>query len=316
MADKDDVYKADEIKDGDVTRYTDDAGNTIEYVEHDGLHQPLYELKIGAVPDFRANIKRIQGMPCRESDVFICAYPKAGTHWVWEITRMLVKGTTEYEKESKETVTTEFHLPEEFEAIPSPRVFNTHLPFRHLPKGIVKKRCKMIFIQRNPKDVAVSFYNHTKNFDYLFYNGDWDHYLKLFLSEKIFYQGWFQYTSEWETVMTDNSHIDFLKLYYEDLTKDPLSEIAKIGTFLDVEFDDKFVAAIAEKCSFKNLKTANVSKEYTFSNNQQIDVGLMFRKGKVGDWKNWFTVAQSEEFDTVYRNKMKDSKFQYSYSVA
>lgn len=107
-----------------------------------------------------------------------------GTHWVWEITRMLVKGSTDYEQKSKETVTNEFHLPEEFDTMPSPRIFNTHLPFRHLPRDMKNKRCKMIFVQRNPKDVAVSFFHHTKNFDYLFYNGDWDHYFKLFVSER------------------------------------------------------------------------------------------------------------------------------------
>lgn len=38
---------------------------------------------------------------------------------------------------------------------------------------------------------------------------------------------------------------------------------------------------------------------------------LSLTTGKVGDWKNHFTVAQSEQFDEDYKKKMKNTTVQF-----
>ena len=45
-----------------------------------------------------------------------------------------------------------------------------------------------------------------------------------------------------------------------------------------------------------------------------IIIDLAF-SGEVGDWKNWFTVAQNEEFDQLYFDKMKDSKLNFRFEI-
>ena len=35
--------------------------------------------------------------------------------------------------------------------------------------------------------------------------------------------------------------------------------------------------------------------------------------GKVGDWKNYFTVAQNEEIEKVLKERMNDSSFKFEY---
>lgn len=85
----------------------------------------------------------------------------SGTHWVWEIIRMLRKGNAEYEKDVKEVAFLDFRSLEQIQDLPSPRVLNCHYPLRNIPKQIFEKGTPIVHVQRNPKDVFVSYYHHT-----------------------------------------------------------------------------------------------------------------------------------------------------------
>ena len=51
------------------------------------------------------------------------------------------------------------------ELLPSPRLLQTHLPYDVIPKGKDDTTtCKYIYIARNPKDTAVSYYHFMLNF--------------------------------------------------------------------------------------------------------------------------------------------------------
>lgn len=70
------------------------------------------------------------------------------------------------------------------DTLPSPRILKTHLPHRRIPKSENKEmQCKYVYVARNPKDVAVSYFHFT---DYLRkrgngLNGPWEYYVKLFI---------------------------------------------------------------------------------------------------------------------------------------
>ena len=80
-----------------------------------------------------------------------------------EMTQMLIKGKAEFSSKAKESCMMEFHLPEEYVQLEKPRVFNSHFTPRCMPKAMFDKKCKIIMLQRNPKDILTSLYHHIKN---------------------------------------------------------------------------------------------------------------------------------------------------------
>ncbi|KAK3101173.1 hypothetical protein FSP39_001523, partial [Pinctada imbricata] len=142
-----------------------------------------------------------------------------GTHWLWEVVSMTVKGISDYEPRSKESTMLDFHVPEDFDNIARPRVLNTHLPFNLLPKKILEKRCKILYLQRNPKDMMVSGFNHLKkmvppNAPPLLWE-DWLHYL---FTGQIMGVGWHKHKKGYEDILEERSdHV--LPLFYEDMKK-------------------------------------------------------------------------------------------------
>ena len=80
--------------------------------------------------------------------------------------------------------------------VPSPRLIKSHLPYSIIPKGSSDgTKCKYIYIARNPKDVAVSYFHFTVSLKSSGngYNGPWEFFSKLFIdgNGKIYQVGHF-----------------------------------------------------------------------------------------------------------------------------
>ena len=70
---------------------------------------------------------------------------------------------------------------------PSPRIFKVHLQFHEVPMGDSDaNRPKYIYVARNPKDTAVSFYHHYRGFKVYGFDTDrtWDEFFDMFINNK------------------------------------------------------------------------------------------------------------------------------------
>ncbi|CAH3169017.1 unnamed protein product [Porites evermanni] len=109
--------------------------------------------------------------------------------------------------------------PFSLDTLPSPRILKSHLPLNSIPKSDNKEmQCKYIYVARNPKDIAVSYFHFTEHRRKAGngFSGPWEFYAKLFIEGNVCWNAWNDHVLGWWK-HRDDPNILFLK--YEDLHK-------------------------------------------------------------------------------------------------
>ncbi|PVD31441.1 hypothetical protein C0Q70_06853 [Pomacea canaliculata] len=242
----------------------------------------------------------------RNDDVLLITYPKSGTHWLWEVVSMLTRGSTTL---LSDTMTHIDYFPlEVIDILPSPRVLATHMPVTQVPRDFFTRRCKMILCVRNPWDVALSFFHFVRNLQTFEYSGEWDGFFDLFLQGNVPYSSWFEHSREWLDLLSSNTNI--LLVLFEDMHKDLKQELARIARFLDVPMTNDLAEAIQRETTFTNM--AKNKFDYTIAYSK-TGVSPIFRKGKVGDSKNWFTDSQASLVEMAYHRELGENRHKLNY---
>ncbi|XP_043942182.1 sulfotransferase family cytosolic 1B member 1-like isoform X1 [Protopterus annectens] len=266
------------------------------------------------------NYDAISKFQARPDDLLIATYPKAGTTWIQEIVDMIYNEGDE-EKCKRAPVFIRFPFIDLWPSVlippgivhaertPSPRIIKTHFPFQLVPKSFWEQNCKVIYVARNAKDTVVSFYYFDKMNRGQPDPGTWEEYFLNFLQGNVSWGSWFDHVRGfWDK--KDKHRI--LYLFYEDMKENPEREIRKVITFLEKDLPDSVVNKIVHHTSFLVMKE-NPMANYSTLPKAVFDqsTSVFMRKGQVGDWKNHFTVAQNEEFDEVYKEKMSGTSLRF-----
>ncbi|XP_032071467.1 amine sulfotransferase-like [Thamnophis elegans] len=264
------------------------------------------------------DLDSLDSFEIRDDDIFVITYPKSGTVWTQNIVSLI---TYEGHRDGTENITlidrapwleyNIFHV--DLPNRPSPRVICSHLPYYLVPKGLRKRRAKIIYVLRNPKDVLVSSYHFHKISDKMETPKDFDTFFEKFLAGKVVCSSWLDHIEGWSAHKGD---FNILFLSYEEMKKDLRSSVLKICNFLGREITEKEVDEVVYQATFDNMKVDS-RVNYTLMPPEIVDFskGSFLRKGTVGDWKNHMTVAQSERFDRVFKERMEKLPFKFCWDI-
>src|SRR5262249_30200749 len=79
-------------------------------------------------------------------------------------------------------------------AQPGRRRFHSHLPYALMP-GAKSNIAKYVYVARNPKDNAISFYFHSRS--KLGYDGTWDGFFERYLSGEVVVGPYLEHVVDW-----------------------------------------------------------------------------------------------------------------------
>ncbi|GAB6024010.1 hypothetical protein CHUAL_008736 [Chamberlinius hualienensis] len=273
---------------------------------HDVMIQPFY--------DGRA-------LKARDTDVLVASYPKTGTTWTQEITYLIVHDG-DFEKAT--SAPTEVRSPcieipaggiRAIEEAEDPRLIKTHLPYELLPSSFIENKTKkIIYIARNPKDTIVSWYHFMTMVGYSGYNGTFEEFVDLFCSERLWYSSFARNVlSYWNRRHQEN----ILFLFYEELQNNLKSSVIKIMKYLEKDLTDDQINRIVEHASFENMKKnpmANYSHGGAAIKMPDSKTDFL-RKGKTGDWRNYFNDETNKKVDDYVEKHFKGSGIVFDYHV-
>ncbi|XP_067930825.1 sulfotransferase 1E1-like [Watersipora subatra] len=262
---------------------------------------PSYQAEEGVcIPqyaDIEKNLKRLSEFQPRNTDYIFCSYPKSGTHWVYEIIRMLVSGLLNYTADPIYNLESGNYAdsdgPKESS---SPRVLHTHLPPDMLPKSITER--KMVYILRDPRDQLVSLYHHHQGLKWSpkmsftdFFKNVQDY------PEKVEYGNWFRNPYQWWVNYRGRDNVLFV--FYEDLINDIHFQITRIAQFYGLEVTPSLVSQIAKKTKFAEMKYQKpVGDWFSLWHKGSFSI---YRNGRIGNWVDYFTPEMNHAFNEFFK---------------
>lgn len=190
-----------------------------------------------------------------------------------------------------------------------PYLIKNHLPVGFLPKTIWTTDSKIIYIARNPKDVALSFYHHYKN--YFKYDGTLDEFYGLFLDDLVEFGPWVEHVKEFWKLRT---HKNMLFLTYEEMKKNLPDCIQKTANFLGKQVTEEQIQQSVHYLQFDSMKERD-SQQFAeafykaVGGNQDVikkKAEQFFRKGEVGAYKKEMPEEFVKRFDELVRQKFGD----------
>ncbi|CAN7014576.1 unnamed protein product [Brassica rapa subsp. trilocularis] len=275
------------------------------------------------------NVQR--GLQPQDTDIIIASFPKSGTLWIKALTVALFQRSENPSSGDDHPLLSnnphdlvpilEMHLYRDTHkpdltkiSSSSQRLFSTHMPFHTLQEALKYSPCKVVYICRDAKDCMVSRWR----FICRCLNKEEDRNILESMFESfcsgvaLFGPFWDHILSYWKANLENPNHVLFMK--YDEVKTDPHSQLKKLAEFLGCPFSEEeekngCVDEILEMCSLSKLRSLEVNM--TGESVDGIDNKNHFRKGIVGDWKNYLTPEMGNKMDMIMEEKLKDSGLKF-----
>lgn len=231
----------------------------------------------------------------RPDDTFIVTYPRSGTTLMQFLMHQLLgDGDVSFDHISQVVPWFERSLAVgmltagDLAAMPRPRLFKSHLARCWVPGG-----CRYIYITRDGRDVAVSYYHFYRS--HLRFEGSFEQFFQRFLRGEVQYGSWFKHTAGWHAHRGDPS---ILFLRFEDLVGSLPDCLESVIRFCRLSVTPERRSRILDRCSFDFMKRHEAKFDFTTEHLLERGYRLQafLREGKTGVGIETLTPGQEAAF--------------------
>lgn len=246
-----------------------------------------------------------------QSILFVAGLPKSGTTWLEKMLSSLdgfqsimIPQAVRYEQQNGESHS--FDLPENIFTAFDKALIVLKLHIHGSAKNfqvLLKNNLKFVVIYRDLRDVAVSYIFYVQRTAYhpehnIYKNLDIPTALHQFAKTLLpAYMAWIDAWYQYET------HQLCCMITYEQLKAKPFETFQRVLKHYDLSVPKHEIEEIITQNEFKNLSGGR--------KNGQTDNQSFFRKGKSGDWVNYF----DEAIKQLYKAQMGDFLIRYGFEA-
>lgn len=187
--------------------------------------------------------------------------------------------------------------------LPRPRILKSHQSF-------APKYPRVIYIVRDPRDVAVSYYNYSIKVKKITEDEPIEQWIESFITGRCagveFYNQigtWAENVGSW--LGAKSSSEDFLLLKYEDLLKDGLTSMRAVSSFLNVFADDEQLAKVIELSSANHMREQEKKTGWQPKGKDIRSDISFFRTARSSNWQAEIVKEAVAKIETAWQGLME-----------
>ncbi|MFU8831231.1 MAG: sulfotransferase domain-containing protein, partial [Wenzhouxiangella sp.] len=187
---------------------------------------------------------------------------------------------------------------------------------RHPRHGEKLRSMPVVFLLRDPRDVAVSEYfqstRRASAYKREMYQVESSASMFDFVMQSpLGLPAICDYLNSWDRELDDWQRV--YRLYYEDLRAEPEAEMQRLLTFLGQNFDTDAIRDAVEFASFEALKRKERDNYFRNSRLQAKDTedpdSYKVRRGKVGGYRDYFSADELDRIDRFVEERLGPKLF-------
>jgi len=234
-------------------------------------------------------------------DTFVVSYPRSGNTW----TRFLIANLVYPEKNvgftniEKLIPDTSSQSNRALKSTPRPRIIKSHEYFDHRYR-------KVIYIVRDPRDVALSYYDFQRKYMQIDDSYPLEQYVEDFVQGRLIsidWGTWAENVSSW--IYTRGKNTNFRLLCYEDMMKDTTRELTRIALFFGIEATPTRLQEVIDRSSAERMRELEKleADRWIATKNRRKDIPFV-RVAKAGGWRTSLPVKSVEQIENAWGDLM------------